>query len=144
MFRKILMPIDLENTAFAEKATQIAVQQAIIHQATMHIITVIPGFGMSLVGNFFPEDTMTKAMAAIKFELEAYVRAKIPKAIPTSCEVIQGKPHKGILRSAKDFRADLIIIPSHNYKRMEKALIGSCADRVVQQAKVSVIVIKSD
>ncbi len=144
MFKKILVPIDLENQAFAEKSMRVAIQQANIHQAALHIITVIPGFGMSLVGNFFPEDTMIKAMAAVRVKLEEYVHQNVPGEIPVTFEVRQGKPHKGILKAAKKFRADLIIMPSHNYKRVEKALIGSCTSRVVAQARVSVMVIKPD
>ncbi len=142
MFQRILIPVDLENIEFADKAMKAAIIQAKQFNAHIHVISVMPGFGMSLVGNYFPEDAMKKARHEVSQKLADYVEKTIPDDIPCSCEVLQGKPHKGILKAAKDTNADLIVIPSHNYKRMEKALLGSCTSRVVQQSTISVMVVK--
>lgn len=142
MFNKILIPVDLENTEFAEKAMKAAIQQAKDSGASLHVITVIPGFGMSMVGSFFPEDAMAKAIKAVTKKLKQYVDSRVPKTLKTSIKVLQGKSHKEILRESKAVSADLIVMPSHNYKKVDRVLLGSCTGRVVERAKVSVMVIK--
>lgn len=142
MFSKILIPVDLENELFAEKAMAVAIQQAIDSNAELHVVTVIPGFGMSMVGSFFPEDAMEKALTAVTKKLKQYVNTKIPKSIKVSAKVLQGKAHKEILKESKAVGADLIVIPSHNVTRVDKVLLGSTTSKVVERANVSVMVIK--
>lgn len=142
MFSKILIPVDLENELFAEKALAVAIQQATDSNAVLHVVTVIPGFGMSMVGSFFPEDAMQKALAAVTKKLKQYADKKIPGAIKVTTKVLQGKPHKEILKESKAVGADLIVIPSHNVTKVDKVLLGSTTGRVVERAKVSVMVIK--
>lgn len=142
MFNKILIPVDLENELFAEKALSVAIQQAENSNASLHVVTVIPGFGMSMVGSFFPEDAMEKAISAVTKNLATYVKKNVPKSIKVSVKALQGKSHKEILKESKAVGADLIVIPSHNYTRVDKALLGSTTSRVVERAKVSVMVIK--
>lgn len=142
MFNKILIPVDLENELFAEKALKVAIQQATDPAAELHVVTVIPGFGMSMVGAFFPEDAMEKALTAVTKKLKQYVDRKVPKSVKVSTNVLQGKAHKEILKESKEVSADLIVIPSHNVTRVDKVLLGSTTSRVVERAKVSVMVIK--
>lgn len=142
MFKKILFPVDMDNQEFAEKALNVAIGQAQENGASIHVVTVIPGFGMQMVGSFFPEDAMQKAMAAVDQKLKDYVKKKIPAGIHASSKALQGKAHKEILRESKEVGADLIVIPSHNYKKVDRALLGSCTSRVVERSKVSVMVIK--
>lgn len=142
MFSKILIPVDLENELFAEKALAVAVQQATDSDAELHVVTVIPGFGMSMVGAFFPEDAMEKALTAVTKKLNQYVQNKIPKSVNVTAKVLQGKSHKEILKESKAVEADLIVIPSHNVTKVDKVLLGSTTSRVVERAKVSVMVIK--
>ena len=142
MFNKILIPVDIENTEFVEKAMKVAIRQAKDYDASLHVVTVIPGFGMSMVGSFFPEDAMAKALAAVTKQLKEYVDTNIPKEIKVSLKVLQGKSHKEILKESKTIGADLIVMPSHNYKKVDRVLLGSCTSRVVERAKVSVMVIK--
>ena len=142
MFSKILIPVDLENEQFADKALAVAIQQATDSDAPLHVVTVIPGFGMSMVGAFFPEDAMEKAITAVTKKLKEYVNTKVPKSIKVSAKVLQGKSHKEILKESKAVGADLIVITSHNVTRVDKVLLGSTTSRVVERAKVSVMVIK--
>ena len=142
MFNTILIPVDLENIEFAEKAMNAAIQQAKDSGASIHVVTAIPGFGMSMVGSFFPDDAMEKALTAVTKKLKSYVEKEIPNEIKSSFKALQGKAHKEILRESKSVGADLIVIPSHNHKKVDRVLLGSCTSRIVERAKVSVMVIK--
>lgn len=142
MFSKILVPIDLQETKLASKAIKIAISEAKKHQAEVYLLTVIPGFGMPMVATFFPDSTMKKAVKEVAKELKKYVKTTFPSEIKTHPIIAEGNPSELIIGQAKKIGADLIIIPSHA-KSIRQSLLGSCAAKVVEQAKCSVMVIKN-
>ena len=141
MFKKILMPIDLQETNLAAKAVQITLDEARKHNATVHVMTVIPGFGMPMVASFFPDKTMKKALKQVGSELKRYIAANFPKDIKTKAIITEGNPPERILAQCNKIGADLIIIPSHA-QSLGQVFLGSCAAKVVEHAHCSVMVIK--
>ena len=141
MFKKILMPIDLQETHLAAKAVKVAIEEARNHGAELNVMTVMPGFGMPLVASFFPDDAMRQAKKEIGAELKKYIAANFPKDIATRPVIGEGNPAEIILAEAKAIQADLIIIPSHA-QSLSQVFLGSCAARVVEHARSSVMVIK--
>ncbi len=53
-----------------------------------------------------------------------------------------GYPFEEIVRMANHYNVDLIVIGSHGRSRIERFLLGSTAERVVQHARCPVLVIK--
>jgi universal stress protein F len=143
MFKKILMPIDLQETQLAAKAVKIAIDEARKHDAEIHVLTVIPGFGMPMVASFFPDSAMKDAMKGVARELKKYIDTNLPKDITSHPIIAEGNPAERILEQARKINADLIVIPSHT-ESLGQTLLGSCASRVVHHARCSVMVIKSD
>lgn len=141
MFKKILMPIDLQETHLAVKAVKIAIDEARKHGAEVYVMTVMPGFGMPMVASFFPDNAMKKAMKEIGAELKRYIAANFPKDITVHPLITEGNPAERILAQAKTIGADLIIIPSHA-QSLSQVFLGSCAAKVVEHATCSVMVIK--
>ena len=141
MFKKSLMPIDLQETHLAAKAVKVAIEEARKHGAELNVMTVMPGFGMPLVASFFPDDAMRQAKKEIGAELKKYIAANFPKDIATRPVIGEGNPAEMILAEAKAIQADLIIIPSHA-QSLSQVFLGSCAARVVEHARSSVMVIK--
>ncbi len=142
MFKKIVFPVDINEQAFANKALSVAVAQTRLHEAELHVITVIPGFNMPMVASFFPEDSMEKAIEAVKVKLKEYVSTHIPEDIKITLHIAVGDPYKEILKCRRSVKADLIVLQSHN-DGVEHILLGSVAAKVVEHAKVSVMVIRS-
>ncbi|MBF0289147.1 MAG: universal stress protein, partial [SAR324 cluster bacterium] len=133
---------NLNEQSFANKALHVAVEQARLHQAELHIITVIPGFNMPMVASFFPEDSIEKAIGAVKLKLKEYTAAHIPEEMKATLHIAVGEPYKEILKCRKNIQADLIVLQSH-HDGIEHILLGSVASKVVEHAKVSVMVIRS-
>ena len=142
MFKHVLIPVDLEETGYAAKAMSIALNQARDNHARLHVMTVVPGFGMPIVASFFPEGAMRKAMSKVEKALDDYVRRNVPEGIEVAATVCQGHPAETIAEEATRLGADLIVIPSHTRSKLEKRFIGSCAQRVVEVAKCSVLVVR--
>ncbi len=142
MFTKILMPIDLQETQLAVRAVQTAIDEARKHSAEIYVLTVIPDFGLPLVASFFPDDAIKDAMKGVARELKKYIKANIPDDITVHPLIADGSPAEIILNQAKKLKADLIIIPSHA-QSLGQVFLGSCAAKVVERARCSVMVIKS-
>ncbi|MDX1594833.1 MAG: universal stress protein [Gammaproteobacteria bacterium] len=143
MFKQILFPVDLEESEFAQSALEDAIGLAKLHAARLHVLSVVPGYSMPLVASFFPEGLFEKACNEVKRHLEIYVREKIPSEIECSWNVRQGHPAENIVEEARKHDVDLIVMPSHTRSHLDKRLIGSCASRVVELARCSVMVVRS-
>lgn len=146
MFKKILVPVDLQNPSFADYSLGVAIAQANAQtdKSVLCIMSVLPSFNMPLVESFFPKDAMKKALDDAKQILENYVKDKIPADIPYTTTVLIGTAHEKVLDQAKDINADLIVIPSHTPKgnRSKQFLLGSCAHKVVECAHCTVMVVR--
>ena len=142
MFRNILVPVDLQEPTLANRAMDIAVQQARQGSAHLYVLTVLPGFGSPLVATFFPADSMKKARAEAEKRLEEYVAAHVPEGVRVTVSVSEGSPYERIMEEAETIGVDLIVMPSHTRKLMDRVLLGSCASRVVEHARCSVLVIR--
>jgi nucleotide-binding universal stress UspA family protein len=62
MYEHILIAIDPDSKGSWERALPDAVKLAVTHGATLHIMTVVPDYGSSLVASFFPRDFEKKAL----------------------------------------------------------------------------------
>ena len=58
MFRKILMPIDLQDSILAEKAIRIAVKETREEHGELYVLSVVHGFGLPIVASFFPDNRL--------------------------------------------------------------------------------------
>jgi nucleotide-binding universal stress UspA family protein len=56
---------------------------------------------------------------------------------------VKGKPYEAIIETAKQKRADLIIMGSHGRTGLERLLMGSVTERVIGHSEVAVLVVKA-
>lgn len=142
MYKKILVPLDLQETKLSVRATQVAQDIADCYQSKISVITVIPDFGMPLVANYFPADAMQQAEDEIHAELKRFIKAhfKDPSAIRAEVDG-GGSPHKIIVRHAIKENIDLIIMPATG-KDMSKVFLGSSSTHVVERSPCSVLIVR--
>jgi len=140
MYKDILIPIDV-STEHEDKALDVAISLAKLYGATLHVITVAPDFGMSIVGQFFPEGFEAKALEATREALVKRTEGAVPKDVPVRNIVAHGGVYEEILRAAKAVSADLIVIGSHR-PALKDYLLGPNAARVVRHAPISVMVVR--
>jgi nucleotide-binding universal stress UspA family protein len=141
MYTSILLPIDTGHESSWEKAGPVAVRIAQEEGAKIHVMTVIPDFGMSVVGSFFPSNFADDALKAAETELEKIAADIVPQDLLDGTSTVSGTIYKRILVKAEELGADLIVLASH---RPEKAdyLLGPNAARVVRHANCSVFVVR--
>ena len=141
MFKDILVSIDLSDNSREKKVLPIATDLARSSGAVLHVITVVPDFGSSLVGSFFPQDFESKAMEGVSKKLHEFTEKHVPKEIKVQHNVAHGTVYDEILKKAKNINADLIVIGASR-PDLKDYLLGPNAARVLRHANCSVFVVR--
>jgi len=141
MFRKILFPLDVQEPEFAGKAFAEALRLAESEGAELHLLTVIPGYGLPMVADFFPDDVGPRARSECERLAARFVTDNAAGRTVT-ITIAEGRPYEEIVRHAEKISADLILMPSHNRRGLHGVLLGSCADNVSRHASCSVLVVR--
>ena len=141
MFKNILLPIDLGDLESARKAVTTSIELSQAEGARLHLLCVVPGFGMSIVSQYFPEGFEEKSLAEAAKQLDDFIAKNIPAEIESQAIVANGTIYEEILRTAGEIGCDLIVMPSHR-PELKDYLLGPNAARVVRHANCSVLVIR--
>lgn len=141
MYKDILVSIDLGNADDELRVLQTAVDYARTFGSRLHVMTVVPDYGMSIVGGFFPKEHEHQALAHADEKLHAFTKKHVPEEIRHRHIVGHGSIYREILRYARKIRADLIVL-SAKRPSPEDYLIGPNAARVVRHAEISVLVVR--
>ena len=141
MYKDLLLPIDLNQDSSWKSALPVAIEHARAFGTRLHVMTVVPDFGMTMVGQFFPKGFEKKAVEACQSKLRAFIDTEIPKDIPTQCIVAEGTVYERILELAKKLKIDLIVLAAHR-PELRDYLLGPNAARVVRHAACSVLVVR--
>ena len=142
MYKHILVPIDLNEKGFADKAVELAVWHAKYSNAKVHLLKVLPGVHMSMVAAYFPKDAAQQMKVDVKKQLSEFAQTHVTDNVDYKTYVAEGKPYSTILKYAAKLNADLIIMPSHKRSKVDKVILGSVASKVVQNSPVNVLVVK--
>ncbi len=141
MYQTILLPIDLNEESSWKKALPTALELCRAHGAKLHVMTVVPDFGMAIVGSFFPDGYEKRALANAERALKEFVSAHVPGDLDVAHDVDHGIVYEEILAAAKRIAADLIVMAAHRPGQADY-LLGPNAARVVRHADCSVLVVR--
>jgi nucleotide-binding universal stress UspA family protein len=143
MYKDILLPIDLNHKSSWRSSLPVALGFCKCFSARLHVMTVIPEFNMSLVGEFFPEGFEKKQGENANKLLHAFVAEHIPKEIEVQHIVAQGTTYREVLDTAEKVKADLIVMGSHR-PELKDYLLGPNSERVVRHSPISVLVVRDN
>ncbi len=142
MFKDVLLPVDLGNLETQEKAVKTAVEMAKAFGSRLHVMTIVPKFGVGVVSGFFPPDFEDRALSAANGQLHAFVKKAIPSDIHVQHIVGHGTIYKEILNFANEHQIDMIVMASHR-PELQDYLLGPNAAQVVRHADCSVTVVRN-
>ncbi|MBB1463376.1 universal stress protein [Vibrio sp. SG41-7] len=142
MYKQILVPVDLNDKGFSDKAVELAVWHAKHSNAEIHILNVLPGIHMSMVASYFPKDAANQMKLDVKNQLKEFADKYIDDEVVYKVHVAEGKTYTTILDYAEKLGADLIVMPSHKRSKIDKVVLGSVASKVLQNSPINVLVIK--
>ena len=140
MFEEILFPTDgSEGAAFAfEHVLDLAAR----HDATVHVLNVADTTQDGLL------EIRGDDVDALEREGDRIVRQAAERAdeqgVETVTEVVRGEPYHEIVDYAERHGLELIVMPTHGRRGLERFLLGSTSERVVRRADVPVLTMRPD
>jgi len=138
MFKKILVPVDIDYPKTAAAVYQRAVSIAqLMSDAEIRLVSVMPGFGMPIVASYIPDEVRDEAKAKFKESLEQFIEDHCPG--PVSHTVRTGKNWEEIVKAADRWEADLIVVYHNRRREINEVFSRSCSQRVADQANCSVL-----
>jgi nucleotide-binding universal stress UspA family protein len=105
-------------------------------------MTVVPEFGLPMVGQFFPEGYEAKLRQHAAKQLRDFAAQQVPGEIECRRIVAEGKVYQEILKAADAIKADLVVMGSHR-PELSDYLLGPNAARVTRHARCSVMVVRA-
>ncbi|MEO1702780.1 MAG: universal stress protein [Pseudomonadota bacterium] len=143
MIKSILCPIDVSEPQENRPLLEAASQLADLHGAKLQVMTVVPDYGMSVVGQFFDKDHHDKAIEHAQQLLHQIVQEVLGSKADDAANhlVATGNAYEKILEVADTVDADLIVIGAHK-PDFKDYLLGPNAARVVRHSKCSVYVVR--
>jgi nucleotide-binding universal stress UspA family protein len=143
MFYRIIVPTDFSSCA--EEAWRIAQGLAGMSGAELvltHVLTEAPLFRE---GPFIMPKVREVFEAARSFgeaALEEWVGKARAEGLSARAALRTGVVYQEIVALAVDERADLVVIGTHGRGGIDRALLGSVADRVVRLARCPVLTVR--
>ena len=146
MFNHILVPIDGSETSMLAVSKASGLALAFGSRITLiHVIDNYPFIGVGADYALGQNEYLAAATASANAALARGVAALAAEGLHSDQRVIDGHVvHEGIVDTAIAIAADLIVMGSHGRSGIEKLLLGSVTQRVLQDAKVPVLVVKGD
>ena len=146
MFNHILVPIDGSETSMAAVSKASGLALAFGSRITLiHVIDNYPFIGVGADYALGQNEYLAAATSSANAALSRGVAALAAEGLHSDQRVIDGHVvHEGIVDTAIAIAADLIVMGSHGRTGIEKLLLGSVTQRVLQDAKVPVLVVKGD
>lgn len=141
MYDRILFAVDLNDEWSWRKALSTTITMCRAFNSDLEVISVIPDYGMSWVGEFFPKGYELKMLKQHQGRLKAFVEEHVPDDIELNYHAGEGRIYEEVIERANQIDADLIIMASHNPSAKDH-LLGPNASRVVRHTDRSVLVVR--
>jgi nucleotide-binding universal stress UspA family protein len=138
-YKSILVPFD--GSEFSKKAITRACQLSKIDGSSITALYVIPKYEEMV--EFFRTASIKKSLYQ---EADKIINGAVSLAsslgITIQKEIVEGHSADNIIETTKKQNNDLIIIGSHGYSGIDKALIGSTTERVITNASCPILVVR--
>lgn len=140
MSRKVLLPIDLGDPDSWRKPLAEALSM-LGSDGVLHVVSVLPDFGMTQVGTFFDKDFEHGALKAFGAALAEWTQANLPESVEVHPHILHGSIYDEILRAADKLGIDVIVMGAHR-PALKDYLLGPNAASIVRHARCSVYVVR--
>jgi len=144
MFNHILVPIDGSEASMLAVSKASGLALAFGSRITLiHVVDNYPFIGVGADYALGQNEYLAAATSSANAALARGVAALAAEGLHSDQRVIEGHVvHEGIVDTANAIAADLIVMGSHGRSGIEKLLLGSVTQRVLQDSKVPVLVVK--
>lgn len=144
MFKHILVPVDGSDTSLHAVAKAAGLAKAFGSEVTaVYVLDPYPFTGVGADFAYGQAQYLSAATAEANTALEAVKKQMDEAGVAVKTMVGEGHAvHEGIVRVADSVGADLIVMGSHGRRGLEKLVLGSVAQRVLQTTRIPVLVVR--
>ena len=138
-YSSLLVPFD--GSASSEKALARACALAKADGAELSVLYVIPRYEEMM--DFFKTDTNKKSLFQ-EAEKSSEKAKKLAAAQGAQIKAVVQEGHAGekIVEIADKLKNDVIVMGTHGWRGMNKAIMGSTAERIIANASCPVLIVK--
>jgi len=141
MPKRVLLLIDLSDSQSSLQALR-AAMDLVSEAGTLHVVSVLPSFGLSQVSGYFAKDFEKQALSKFGQTLEQWVQDNVPKNIDCRPHVLHGTVYHEVLMAADKLQVDVIVLSAHR-PGFKDYFLGPNAARIVRHAKHSVYIVRN-
>ena len=141
MYKDILFPVDIFEEGSWKASLPVVLEYAEAFGTTIHVLTVVSDYGMSIVQQYFPKGSVEKVVKQANTSLHEFVKNNIPKKFKVQHIVGKGAVYECIIKTAEKIDADLIVMSAHR-PGLKDYLLGPNAAKVVRHSNKSVLVVR--
>jgi len=143
MFCRIVVPTDFSDCS--QEAWELARRVAAAPGSQLvlaHVLTEVPLYGEGVLNIETARKVREGAQTWAESALKDWVGKARAEGLNARARLRSGVSCKEIIALAQDERADLIVIGTHGRGGINRALLGSVADRVVRLAPCPVLTVR--
>ncbi len=137
MFKKILVPIDVDYPNTSKAVYDNASDIAKMSGAEIRLVSVMPGFGMPIVASYITDEIKKEAKEEFAKTLKEFTDKNCGGNVTS--KVLVGKHFEVILEMAEKWGADLIVVYHNHRRKINEAFSQNCAQKIVKNADCSVL-----
>jgi len=142
MYKKILVPLDMEERRLNAQAVAVAEDLGAHFGASITALSAIPNFSENpLVASYFPSDAAQKAYSEACADFKKVVESQFKDPDAVKCVIVEGSPRKEIVKYVKEHGIDLIVMPARK-NDLGKMLLGSNSSHVADHAPCSILIVR--
>ena len=132
MYNRLLFPTD--GSEITSSVFEYTLEIALEHDAEVHVINVAD----TTLDSVTDSDSLEDEGEQIVHEAAKQAEGRGVSVVPN---VIQGKPYESIVDYGEESNIDLIIIPNHGREDLDRFLLGSVTERVINTSNVPVLTV---
>jgi universal stress protein A len=143
MFHRIVVPTDFSKCS--EEAWAMAKRVAAAPGSELvlvHVLAEVPLYAEGVLNIENARKIREGARKWVENALEDWVGKARAEGLNARAVALSGVAHEEIVQLARDERADLVVIGTHGRGGINRALLGSVADRVVRLAPCPVLTVR--
>jgi nucleotide-binding universal stress UspA family protein len=148
--QKILIAVD--DSRYADHAAEFGFEMARLCNAEVGLVNIIepiivPPAGSDSITGISTEVSMVDESEMVRIQKEAAentvkrIQGQYADQLKITNFTEYGLTADGILKSAAEFGADLIVVGTHNRTGIDRLFMGSIAENIVRHSKIPVLVV---
>lgn len=141
MYRNIVVPIDLSDKASTKSVLPTVLNLVTNFNARLHLVHIIPDFGMRLVEDYFPKNWLHDQKKKHELLFNDLVAQYVPNDIQVDCYIGRGAVYDQVISYAEKVSADLIILLAVSPKQ-RSYMLGPNASKIIRHSNISVLVVR--